>query len=74
LSRKRVDFELFKEIVKMVINKDHLTKEGIEKIVYLRASMNMGLSESLKKAFSKYKDNLINKNIDKEEKGISDPN
>lgn len=38
LSRKKVDFKLFEIIVNMVINKNHLAKEGIEKIVYLRAS------------------------------------
>ena len=32
--------------------KEHLTDEGLEKIVALKASMNLGLSQKLKFAFS----------------------
>ena len=32
--------------------KEHLTDEGLEKIVALKASMNLGLSQKLKVAFS----------------------
>ena len=32
-------------------NKEHLTMEGLEKIVNLRASMNKGLSNELKVTF-----------------------
>lgn len=35
----------------MIKNKEHLTIEGIQKIVNLRASMNLGSSESLNEAF-----------------------
>jgi len=35
-----------------MVQKEHLTLEGLAKIVALKASMNMGLSEELKAAFS----------------------
>jgi len=51
LSKKGVDFKLFKEIVYMLNNKEHLTLEGLKKILSLRASLNLGLSEQLKLDF-----------------------
>lgn len=51
LTQKRGDFLLFKQAYELVINKEHLTKEGILKIVSLKASLNRGLSEQLKAAF-----------------------
>jgi hypothetical protein len=50
-SQKRADYLLFKEIVLLIKNKKHLTIEGIQKIVNLRASVNLGGTESLKEAF-----------------------
>nr|YP_010608716.1 hypothetical protein PNX16_mgp055 [Drechslerella dactyloides]WAN89796.1 hypothetical protein [Drechslerella dactyloides] len=50
-TNKRGDFELFKSVVMMMQQKEHLTKEGLDKIVAIRASMNLGLSEVLKAAF-----------------------
>ena len=35
----------------MINRKEHLTIEGLRKIVAIKASMNLGLSEELKKAF-----------------------
>jgi len=35
----------------MYLNKEHLTTEGIKKLVAIKASMNLGLSDELKKAF-----------------------
>ena len=51
ISKKKADYELFKEAYKLVIRKEHLNKEGIKQIVSLRASLNLGLSEQLKVAF-----------------------
>jgi hypothetical protein len=45
LTQKRGDFLLFKQAYELVINKEHLTKEGILRIVSLKASLNRGLSE-----------------------------
>jgi hypothetical protein len=52
MTQKRVDYILFKEGYELVIKKAHLTKEGLLKIVSLRASLNSGLSEQLKDAFT----------------------
>lgn len=46
-TQKQADFELFKLIVDIVKNKEHLTEQGIAKIVSIKASMNLGLSEAL---------------------------
>jgi hypothetical protein len=51
ITKKRVDFELFSSAVKLMSNQEHLTKEGLNKLVATRASMNLGLSELLKASF-----------------------
>ena len=35
----------------MIIRKQHLTQKGLTAIVYIRASLNLGLSDELKEAF-----------------------
>jgi hypothetical protein len=42
---------LFKEVVGMIQLKEHLTMDGLEKIVAIKASINKGLSDELKAAF-----------------------
>jgi hypothetical protein len=51
ITHKRADFELFKQGVEIIKRGEHLTIEGLRKIVSIRASMNWGLPEALKKAF-----------------------
>lgn len=51
ISQKLADYLLFKQIVEMLSRKEHLTKEGLQQIVNLRASVNNGLSDSLQAAF-----------------------
>lgn len=51
LSQKSGDFQLFKRVVEMMISKEHLTPRGLQEIVNIRASINNGLSDSLKVAF-----------------------
>lgn len=51
ISQKRADFELFKQAFELTSNKKHLTKEGLQQIVNLKASINNGLSAELKEAF-----------------------
>lgn len=51
LTKKRADYLLFKSIFELCKNKEHLTKEGLEKIIAIKASLNLGLSEELKLAF-----------------------
>jgi len=37
--------------VNLIKNKEHLTKEGLRKIVAIKASINKGLSNTLKEIF-----------------------
>nr|YP_009262022.1 LAGLIDADG endonuclease [Chrysoporthe austroafricana]AMX22097.1 LAGLIDADG endonuclease [Chrysoporthe austroafricana] len=52
LTKKRADFILFKQVVTIMNNKQHLTLEGLNKIIEIRASMNKGLSKILSDNFS----------------------
>lgn len=51
ITKKHSDYLLFKQIVLLMLNKEHNTIEGIQKTVNLRASLNTGLSKDLKEAF-----------------------
>lgn len=53
LSQKRADYLLFKEVIGLILRKEHLTYKGLLEIVSLKASLNLGLSEDLNKAFPK---------------------
>jgi len=53
ITQKKADFILFKEAIDLITRKEHLTAEGLEKIVAIKASINLGLSDVLKTAFSK---------------------
>jgi hypothetical protein len=55
LTNKRMDFELFKLAVNLMKQRKHLTLEGLQKIVNIKASMNKGLSDVLIKAFPEVK-------------------
>lgn len=54
LTQKAADYLLFKKAVEIVNNKAHLTHEGIEEIVNIKASMNLGLSSTLQSEFAGY--------------------
>lgn len=45
-TQKRVDFELWSKIVVMIKNKEHLTNEGLLKILSLKSALNHGLSKT----------------------------
>jgi len=51
ISQKRSDFELFKSSHKLISHKEHLTKEGLDKLLAIKASINLGLTSNLKDAF-----------------------
>jgi hypothetical protein len=51
LTKKYSDYVLFKNIIKLMLEKTHSTLEGIQKIVNIKASINLGLSNELKDAF-----------------------
>ena len=50
-TNKYSDYLLFKEVVMMMQRGEHLTSEGIQKIVNIRASLNKGLTPLLLEAF-----------------------
>ncbi len=54
LTQKAADFILFKQAVNLMNNKAHLTIEGLNQIVNIKASMNLGLSDKLKAEFKGY--------------------
>ena len=51
LTQKRADFELFKLVVELMMNKEHLTQKGLKKIFSIKASLGKGLSENLTSVF-----------------------
>lgn len=51
LTQKLADFEQFKVVVEMLKRKEHLTNEGLQQIVNIRASVNDGLPDTLISAF-----------------------
>lgn len=54
ITKKLADYILFKQAVKLIEQKEHLTREGMLKIVNIKASLNLGLSEIFKEAFPEY--------------------
>lgn len=58
LTQKYKDFELFKQAISLIKNKDHLNIEGFNKILAIRASMNKGLPLVLKEAFPDIKERV----------------
>jgi hypothetical protein len=52
ITKKHADYLLLKLAINLVLNKEHLTMEGLKKILAIKASMNRCLpSEELKAAF-----------------------
>jgi len=51
LSQKKVDYELFKQAINIIKKAEHLTTDGLNKIVKIKACINKGLSDELKLAF-----------------------
>jgi hypothetical protein len=51
ITQKLADFLLFKQGYEIIKTNKHLTTEGLEKLVAIKASMNLGLSNELKAAF-----------------------
>lgn len=48
ITKKRGDFLLFKSIIELMKNGEHLNKEGLKNIISLKAFLNRGLSKELK--------------------------
>ena len=51
MTKKGSDFILFIMVHEIIRRKEHLTEDGLRTIVAIRAVMNLGLSDVLKKAF-----------------------
>nr|ATI20303.1 LAGLIDADG endonuclease [Juglanconis sp.] len=51
ITQKLADYLLFRDVVNMMVNKEHLTKEGLNKIVSTKAVINLGLPAELQLYF-----------------------
>ena len=51
ITNKYKDFIIFKQIVSLMLENKHTNLEGLKEILEYRASLNWGLSESLKESF-----------------------
>ena len=51
ITQKLADYLLFRDVVNMMINKEHLTKEGLNKIVSIKAVINLGLPAEMQAYF-----------------------
>jgi hypothetical protein len=51
MTKKLADFLLFKEVINLMKKGEHLNMEGLKKILALKASINLGLSDQLNEAF-----------------------
>ena len=48
ITQKISDYMLWRQVIMMMVRKEHLTQDGLEKIVALKANLNLGLSDKLK--------------------------
>jgi hypothetical protein len=53
-TKKGADFQLWLDIVNIMLNAKSLTEDDLHNIVNIRASLNLGLSDVLKAAFPDY--------------------
>lgn len=51
ITQKQADFELFRQAYEIFKCRKHLTRDGLRKILSIKATMNLSLSEKLKTAF-----------------------
>lgn len=51
ITKKKADFILYKKGIDLISSKKHLTPEGLQEFINIKASLNLGLSEELQKAF-----------------------
>ena len=69
ITQKWTDYLLFKKAYELILNKQHLTIEGLIKLVEIKALINKGLPDQFKEAFPK-----LNKGRCEVLKEIPDPN
>lgn len=64
IGEKYNNYLLFKNIVNLMNNKEHLNKEGLNKIISYKSSLNKGITEDLKISFPNIKKaKLLDMNI-----------
>jgi hypothetical protein len=51
ITNKLYDYLLWRRVLLIIDRKEHLTEQGLRRIVAIKASMNLGLSDKLKEAF-----------------------
>lgn len=51
ITQKRADYLLFKQAISIIKNKEHLSREGLLKLVGIKATLNWGLSDKFKESF-----------------------
>jgi hypothetical protein len=54
LTQKAADFNLFEQTIDLMNKGAHLTIDGLQQIINIKASMNLGLSDKLKSEFNDY--------------------
>lgn len=61
ITQKLEDYKLFKQVFNMMKDQEHLTMEGLKKIVAIKSALNWGLPDKLIMAFPdiKYLERLI---------------
>lgn len=47
-THKYADYLLFKKVILLMLNNEHKSIQGIQKIVNIKASLNRGLTKNLK--------------------------
>jgi len=66
VTHKLPDYILSRGVVNIMNNKEHLTPEGLNKVLSIKASLNLGLSEVLKASFTQIKPVLRPLIVDKQ--------
>lgn len=51
VTKKASDFLIFKQCYEIIKQKEHLTENGLLRLIALKSSLNLGISENLKKTF-----------------------
>ena len=51
ITQKLADYLLFQQSIALIENKEHLTKGGLLKLLGIKASLNLGLSEKFRESF-----------------------
>ena len=73
ISVKAIDYILFKKAFYIIKLQEHLTKEGLLKLIKIKSSLNLGLSNSLKEKFPNWNEYPVTR-PEYIFKGIPDPN